>query len=129
MKWCENCKSAAPTLSKVEDEYRNRVNFVMVNGDLDENWPLIERFGVDAIPHLAMIESDGYVETALIGPIPKTVLKADLDVMIENAKIRNLEEGGNVDMGNVQERQRKNELPYMMYDAFRSRPDLRIVKF
>ena len=129
MKWCENCKSAAPTLSKVEDEYRNRVNFVMVNGDLDENWPLIERFGVDAIPHLAMIGSDGYVETALIGPIPKTVLKADLDVMIENAKIRNLEEGGNVDMGNVQERQRKNELPYMMYDAFRSRPDLRIVKF
>ena len=52
----------------------------MVNGDLGDNWPIIERFGVDAIPHLAMVGADGQVETALIGPIPKGVLREDLNV-------------------------------------------------
>lgn len=85
--WCENCKKAAPTLYSIEEEYKSRVNFVMVNGDLDENWSLIERLGVDAIPHLCMVSSDGTVETALIGPIPKTVLRADLDVLLENARL------------------------------------------
>ncbi len=97
----------------------------MVNGDLRESWPLIERFGVDAIPHLAMIGSDGYVETALIGPIPRSVLQADLDAMIENGK-----RGNSMDEeGEQQQQQVKLQLPYTMYDAFRSRPDLRTVSF
>lgn len=117
--WCENCKASAPTLYSIEEEYRDRVNFVLVNGDLGENWPIIERFGVDAIPHLAMISSDGYVETALIGPIPRRVLRADLDTMIENHET--LSEGG--------ASQATSRLPYVMYDAFRSQPDLRRVSF
>jgi thiol-disulfide isomerase/thioredoxin len=129
--WCENCKSAAPTLALIEDEYRNRVNFVMVNGDLGENWPMIERFGVDAIPHLAMVGSDGFVETALIGPIPASVLRADLDTMIENGKRRNVNAVSPVSEQdqNNQSMSTKIELPYTMYDAFRSRPDLRQVNF
>lgn len=71
----------APTLLQVEEEYKDKVNFVMINGDTREAWPLIEAFGVDAIPHLAMVSSDGDVETALIGPIPKQILEADLDGM------------------------------------------------
>ncbi len=98
----------------------------MVNGDLSQNWPLIKRFGVDAIPHLAMVGSDGFVETALIGPIPRSVLKADLDVMIQNGKSRNV---GGDDAGNVSSSKGKIELPYTMYDAFRSRPDLRTIHF
>ena len=71
----------APTLLQVEEEYKDKVNFVMVNGDKREAWPLIEAFGVDAIPHLALVSSEGEVETALIGPIPKRILEADLDGM------------------------------------------------
>ena len=77
--WCENCKLMAPTLLQIEEEYKDKVNFVMVNGDKRDAWPLIEAFGVDAIPHLALVSSEGDVETALIGPIPKRVLRADLD--------------------------------------------------
>lgn len=69
----------APTLYQVEEEYKDRVNFVMVDGDKRESWPLIEAFGVDAIPHMALVSSEGEVETALIGPIPKRILEADLD--------------------------------------------------
>ena len=69
----------APTLYQVEGAYKDKVNFVMVNGDAREAWPLIEAFGVDAIPHMALVSSEGDVETALIGPIPKRILEADLD--------------------------------------------------
>ncbi len=118
--WCINCKEAAPTLYAIEEEYKDSINFVMVNGDLGENWPIIERFGVDAIPHLAMVSADGYVETALIGPIPRGVLRADLDTMLENGK-RVANENGEVSSTTSG----KKALPYIMYDAFRSRPDLR----
>ena len=83
--WCENCKFAAPTLQAIEKEYDGKVNFVMVNANEGSAWPLVERFGVDAIPHLAMISAEGDVETALIGPIPRGVLRADLDVLLDNA--------------------------------------------
>jgi len=118
--WCENCKVAAPTLAAIEEEYKGEVNFVMVRGDAEESYNVVGRFGVDAIPHLAIIGSDGIVETALIGPIPRNVLRADLDVLLENSK-RLPAEGETV--------AQKQEIPYTMYDAFRNRPDLRQVSF
>ena len=94
--WCENCKMAAPTLQAIEKEYDGKVNFVMVNADQGSAWPLVERFGVDAIPHLAMISAEGDVETALIGPIPRGVLRADLDVLLDNAAARSGEKSCDV---------------------------------
>jgi len=116
--WCENCKLTAPTLLQVEEEYKGRVNFVMVNGDKNEAWPYIEAFGVDAIPHMALVSADGDVETALIGLVPKHVLEADLDVLLANAKNKN---------NNQQEQQQS--LPYRMLDVFASNPAGRRVHF
>jgi thiol-disulfide isomerase/thioredoxin len=105
--WCENCKLSAPTLRQVEEEYKDRVNFVMIDGDKEAAWPYIEAFGVDAIPHLALVSAKGDVETALIGPIPKHVLEADLDVLIRNA---------------AAEQPSGKELPYTMLDTFANKP-------
>jgi thioredoxin 1 len=112
--WCENCKLAAPTLKNVEQEYSDKVNFCMVNGDEGAAWPYIEAFGVDAIPHLALVNAEGDVETALIGPIPKSVLQADLDVLIENS---------------AAPPESQQALPYRMLDVFRDRPEKRRVHF
>lgn len=112
--WCESCKLAAPTLYKVEEIYRDRVNFVMVNGDLPQAFPYIEAFGVDAIPHLALVNADGDVETALIGPIPKSVLEADINVLIDNTLAAS---------------EKKTPLPHKMLDAFANRPEQRRVHF
>jgi len=119
--WCENCKAAAPTLSAIEAEYKSQVNFILINGDKDENWGLIERFGVDAIPHLALLSSDGTVETALIGGIPKSILKADLDVLLSNTE---LEKQGGTDID-----EKKLPLPHTMYDAFQKNPAMKKVRF
>lgn len=82
---------------------------------------MIERFGVDAIPHMAMLDSDGTIETALIGPIPKSILRADLDVLLSNAQVEK-KDGAVIDG-------EKLKLPHMMYDAFRTKPELKKVSF
>lgn len=119
--WCENCKFAAPTLRQVEDEYRDRVNFVMVNcggdDDMKQAWPYLEAFRVDAIPHLALVSADGVVETSLIGPTPKSVLEADLNMLLENAK------------QSSQQEPHHQALPYVMLDVFANSPELRKVHF
>jgi thiol-disulfide isomerase/thioredoxin len=111
--WCENCKQMAPTLYQVEQEFSDSVNFIMVNGDAPEAWPLIDLFGVDAIPHLALVEADGTVDTALIGPVPKSWLEKDLQVMLENSKLQ---------------QNNRAALPYQMLDTFANRPEERRIQ-
>jgi thiol-disulfide isomerase/thioredoxin len=129
--WCENCKYAAPTLRSIEEEYGDRVNFLMVNADERRNWPLIELFGVDAIPHLAFVSGEGDVETALIGPMSRRVLRADIDALLKSGDCKS-EETIVVDEP-VQKKAEQSvcheELPYKMYDAFGKRPESRRIKF
>ncbi|KAL9187338.1 hypothetical protein ACHAXT_001441 [Thalassiosira profunda] len=119
--WCENCKVEAPTLQAVEQEYADRVNFIMVNGDDGRNWPLIQLFGVDAIPHMALVSSEGDVETAMIGITPRNVLRADIDALLN--KREECEE-----VVEVQPvcHDAHEDLPYKMYDAFGNRSNRRI---
>eukprot|EP00984_Skeletonema_dohrnii_P006754 scaffold2408_cov123-Skeletonema_dohrnii-CCMP3373.AAC.5 len=107
--WCSNCKVAAPTLQAVEKQYGDSVNFIMINGDDGKNWPLIQLFGVDAIPHLALLSDEGDVETALIGPMSRNVLRADIDALLTKRE--------NCEAASVCH----EELPYKMYDAFSNR--------
>jgi len=74
------------TLYRLEENYKDKVNFIMVNGDDPDNWALIEKLGVDAIPHLALLEADGTVDTALIGTVPQLWLSKNLDTLLEHAK-------------------------------------------
>mmetsp|Transcript_10655 Transcript_10655/g.15911 ORF Transcript_10655/g.15911 Transcript_10655/m.15911 type:complete len:360 (-) Transcript_10655:123-1202(-) len=152
--WCDNCRVAAPTLREIEKEYSDRVNFVVINGDggTELSYQLISKFNVDAIPHLALLDEEGVVQTTLIGPIPVSVLRADIDTLLENAALAsgttvvsngNVQEEGKdvlvmspndssegqqpqVEVSQQQQQfmvQSKKELPYKMYDAFRGRPD------
>ena len=121
--WCSNCKVAAPTLQSIEEEYGDKVNFVSVNADdMARNGPLIQLFGVDSIPHLALLSGEGDVETALIGPMSRNVLRADIDVLLMNNEREdcNVKEE-EVKVTVVEENKEKicrDELPYKMYDAF-----------
>jgi len=113
--WCENCRISAATLNKIEGEYKDKVNFISINGDDESALDLIDAFGVDAIPHLALIDEDGFVETALIGPVSGKVLREDLNTLIGNSKLK--------------EGESRADLPYKMFNAFYNRPQQRIVHF
>ena len=64
---------------------------------------------MDAIPHIALVTETGEVETALIGPIPKSVLRSDLDTLLRNVGSKE-----------------KQDLPYKMLDAFANKESRRI---
>jgi hypothetical protein len=44
---------------------------------------MVRRFRVDGIPHLAFIGSNQEVKTALVGSIPKTVLKDEIVALLQ----------------------------------------------
>lgn len=102
--WCENCKGMAPRLAALEKEYRGRVNFVSVDGDARANEELLSLFGVDGIPHFALINGEGEVKTALIGLLPSDVLRADIDAILT-----------------------RTDLPFEGYDAFQGRNNRLVV--
>ncbi len=137
-----NCKLLAPTLKQIEAGYGLSINFVTINADKAEAWPMIEAFGVDAIPHLALVGADGTAKTALIGPVPKQWLERDLDVLIANAKKMDtakplqLGGGGGIDAGTTTTTaastsimEPRQSLPYQMLDVFANRPDQRRIQF
>eukprot|EP00931_Biecheleriopsis_adriatica_P013089 TRINITY_DN114416_c0_g1_i1.p1 TRINITY_DN114416_c0_g1~~TRINITY_DN114416_c0_g1_i1.p1 ORF type:complete len:197 (+),score=26.14 TRINITY_DN114416_c0_g1_i1:49-639(+) len=97
--WCPGCRELDRTMGKLEQSYGSEVAFVTVDcGDFPPSkgcqvWS--ELFGVEALPHVAFVDSDGHVPTALIGKISSDVLA-----------------------GNVEALRKGRDLPYLMYDAF-----------
>ena len=73
--WCESCKEAAPYMYKLEKRYGERLNFVVLDGAELCNAELVSKFGVDGIPHLALITGTRKLAGTLVGAVPEAVLE------------------------------------------------------
>lgn len=72
--WCEVCKELAPDVYKVEQQYKDRVNFVMLNVD-NTNWEQeLDEFGVEGIPHFVFLDNKGNEEGFVVGRLPRQYL-------------------------------------------------------
>lgn len=74
--WCGPCKTVAPTLEALAEEYVGRLNIVKI--DVDEAPELAARFGVRGVPTL-MLFLGGNVEASKVGAMPRAQLAAFLD--------------------------------------------------
>ena len=85
--WCESCKVSAPGMYRLERLYADKINYVVINGDDARNANLVQRFGVDGIPHLALISADRKLVGTLIGEVPEAVLESNLRALAAGAAL------------------------------------------
>ena len=79
--WCVSCKESAPGMMRLQKQYGDRVNFVVLNGDDPRNGGLVRKFGVDGVPHLAMISAERTLQGTLIGDVPEPVVDATVKAL------------------------------------------------
>jgi thiol-disulfide isomerase/thioredoxin len=81
--WCTSCQAMVSTIDKVEQQYRDRVNFVMLNVDNNKWLPEVLKYRVDGIPHFVFMDKQGSAIGSAIGEQPVAVLAEDLSALIQ----------------------------------------------
>ena len=77
--WCGPCKMVAPILEELSKEYEGKIDIYKV--DTESERELAGMFGIQSIPSLLFIPSDGQPQMAM-GALPKsTFQKAFKDVL------------------------------------------------
>jgi thioredoxin len=77
--WCGPCKMVAPVLEELAGEYEGKLNIYKV--DTEEQRELSAMFGIQSIPSILFIPTDGQPQMAA-GALPKdTFKKAFADVL------------------------------------------------
>jgi thioredoxin 1 len=66
--WCGPCKTIAPVLDELADDYLGKVKFGKVNVDLNQQTAM--KYGIRSIPSL-LIFKNGSVINQIIGSVPK----------------------------------------------------------
>ncbi|KAM7280081.1 hypothetical protein ACFE04_007215 [Oxalis oulophora] len=79
--WCEVCRELAPDVYKVEQKFKDRVNFVMLNVDNTKWEQELDEFGVEGIPHFAFLDSEGNEEGNIVGRLPRQYLLENVEAL------------------------------------------------
>jgi thiol-disulfide isomerase/thioredoxin len=85
--WCTSCQAMAPELKNLKEQFRDRVNFVMLNVDNEKWLPEILSYRVDGIPHFVYIGADGKTVGQAIGEQPHQVLESNLVALTEGTAL------------------------------------------
>ncbi|MGE5658552.1 MAG: thioredoxin family protein [Actinomycetota bacterium] len=80
--WCTSCQAMAQDLSEIKQEYRDRLNFVMLNVDNNKWLPEILKYRVDGIPHFVYLNATGSAIAQTIGEAPRSVMEANLEALL-----------------------------------------------
>lgn len=74
--WCGPCKSVAPALEQLSEEYNGKVEIYKV--DTDKEQELSSVFGIQSIPTFLFIPTEG-APMVQRGALPKSVFKQVID--------------------------------------------------
>ena len=77
--WCGPCKTIAPMLDELADEYAGQIYIYKVN--IDEQPELASAFGIRSIPTLLFISMEGQPQMSL-GAMPKASIKEAIDKVL-----------------------------------------------
>lgn len=76
--WCGPCKTQAPILGQLAEEFDGKVKFAKIDIDVDGNKDLAVKYGVLSVPTLILF-SNGEVKDTMVGVTSKSKLKQKLE--------------------------------------------------
>lgn len=82
--WCTSCQSMAGDLAQLKQEYKEQINFVMLNVDNSKWLPEILNYQVDGIPHFVFLDNQGESVAETIGEQPLTIFQSNLQALLDN---------------------------------------------
>ena len=74
--WCGPCQAVSPTVEELSSEYKDKVDFVKVN--VDQNNDLAQKYSIFSIPTLAIFEN-GKVIAQSAGAASKDKIRSYID--------------------------------------------------
>ncbi|MDX1637919.1 MAG: thioredoxin TrxA [Balneolaceae bacterium] len=77
--WCGPCKMVGPVVDEMAGEYEGKAKIGKVN--VDENPEISAKYGIRSIPSL-LIFKDGEVVDQIVGAVPKSQLKKQLEAQL-----------------------------------------------
>jgi thioredoxin 1 len=80
--WCGPCKTVAPILEELSEEYKGKINIYKVNTEAEQE--LSAAFGIRSIPSLLFCPKEGQPQMAM-GALPKDTFRQVIEeVLLEN---------------------------------------------
>lgn len=80
--WCTSCQAMAQDLGEIKDNYKDQLNFVMLNVDNSKWLPEMLHYRVDGIPHFVFLNSTGETIASVIGEQPRSIMAANVEALI-----------------------------------------------
>lgn len=79
--WCGPCRMVGPIVEEIAGEYQGKAKIGKLN--VDENPEISMKYGIRSIPSL-LIFKNGEVVDQIVGAVPKTQLKKQLEAQLSN---------------------------------------------
>lgn len=81
--WCPWCKRLTPILEKMENDYKDKMDFTMLN---TEDYPDISgKYGVMSLPNMVFF-CGGRIVSGIVGYLPEEKLKQEFDKVLSKYK-------------------------------------------
>jgi thioredoxin len=80
--WCGPCKAIAPVFDVLKGEYGEKINFVSVDVDADNE--TARRYGIEAMPTFVILDSEGKEIRRIVGADAEA-LSAAVDNLASNS--------------------------------------------
>ncbi|MEW6189125.1 MAG: thioredoxin domain-containing protein [Actinomycetota bacterium] len=84
--WCASCREMAPTIKELKEKYHREVTFFTLNVDDEKTVDLAEQFAVRFIPHIVILDEEGYIVFEETGYTERKVIEQALFNAIHKKK-------------------------------------------